>query len=265
MGLYLIHHGVKGQEWGVRNGPPYPIDHKIMKKGTRLNSVSGDYKVGTNYLNSGRPLYTYNPDDEWDSKVYKGPFSYYLVRDRGKQFIKEHKFEVIKDLKMPTRKEREREFKDLYADKKFKKDLIDTLKNIQGQLVKYNVASTPEMKEKIKNLDVKRLKTDEDYEVAYEIFGHAMEAQHAYKSTHEYMERMSKKYDAMVDDNNQGIYNNTHDPVIIFRANESLKALNDMAVDNEGYLADTINGKEIMDNYNYVKNELAKEGKNVKL
>ncbi|MCI9004441.1 MAG: hypothetical protein HFH39_04215 [Lachnospiraceae bacterium] len=23
---YLVHHGVKGQKWGVRNGPPYPLD-----------------------------------------------------------------------------------------------------------------------------------------------------------------------------------------------------------------------------------------------
>ena len=25
----LMHHGVKGQKWGVRNGPPYPIDKKF--------------------------------------------------------------------------------------------------------------------------------------------------------------------------------------------------------------------------------------------
>ena len=23
---YLIHHGVKGQKWGEKNGPPYPLD-----------------------------------------------------------------------------------------------------------------------------------------------------------------------------------------------------------------------------------------------
>lgn len=26
--LYLVHHGIKGQKWGVKNGPPYPLDDK---------------------------------------------------------------------------------------------------------------------------------------------------------------------------------------------------------------------------------------------
>ena len=27
-GLYLAHHGIEGQKWGVQNGPPYPLDSK---------------------------------------------------------------------------------------------------------------------------------------------------------------------------------------------------------------------------------------------
>ena len=23
---YIVHHGIKGQQWGVENGPPYPLD-----------------------------------------------------------------------------------------------------------------------------------------------------------------------------------------------------------------------------------------------
>lgn len=26
--MYLYHHGIDGQKWGVRHGPPYPLDHK---------------------------------------------------------------------------------------------------------------------------------------------------------------------------------------------------------------------------------------------
>lgn len=28
----LEHHGIDGQKWGVRNGPPYPLDRKKIKK-----------------------------------------------------------------------------------------------------------------------------------------------------------------------------------------------------------------------------------------
>ncbi len=28
---YLCHHGIKGQHWGVKNGPPYPLDAKISR------------------------------------------------------------------------------------------------------------------------------------------------------------------------------------------------------------------------------------------
>ncbi len=39
--LTLSHHGIKGQKWGKRNGPPYPLDynsHSVSEK--RLNSKS---------------------------------------------------------------------------------------------------------------------------------------------------------------------------------------------------------------------------------
>lgn len=37
---YIAHHGIKGQKWGVRNGPPYPLNRSVstgksLKKGTQ--------------------------------------------------------------------------------------------------------------------------------------------------------------------------------------------------------------------------------------
>lgn len=29
---YISHHGIEGQQWGVRNGPPYPLDKATKKK-----------------------------------------------------------------------------------------------------------------------------------------------------------------------------------------------------------------------------------------
>ena len=43
--LYLAHHGIKGQKWGTRNGPPYPLDdsdHSAREK--KLNK--GKYSQG---------------------------------------------------------------------------------------------------------------------------------------------------------------------------------------------------------------------------
>ena len=30
--IYLVHHGIDGQKWGVRNGPPYPLNHNHNSK-----------------------------------------------------------------------------------------------------------------------------------------------------------------------------------------------------------------------------------------
>lgn len=32
MGNYICHHGIKGQKWGDKNGPPYPLDKSVSTK-----------------------------------------------------------------------------------------------------------------------------------------------------------------------------------------------------------------------------------------
>lgn len=39
---HLAHHGIKGQKWGIRNGPPYPLDHKDDVK-IRMKGINGHY------------------------------------------------------------------------------------------------------------------------------------------------------------------------------------------------------------------------------
>lgn len=77
----LYHYGIKGQKWGVRRGPPYPIEDTVMRTGTRLNNVNTN--PFQNETRSDRWLYTYNPDDSWDSSVCKGPFAVYLMKTKG--------------------------------------------------------------------------------------------------------------------------------------------------------------------------------------
>lgn len=35
----LVHHGIKGQKWGVRNGPPYPIDSEKAERTTKSGKM----------------------------------------------------------------------------------------------------------------------------------------------------------------------------------------------------------------------------------
>lgn len=40
---YLMHHGIPGQKWGVRNGPPYPLDRKASHRSK--SSITYEKKV----------------------------------------------------------------------------------------------------------------------------------------------------------------------------------------------------------------------------
>lgn len=271
--VFLAHHGIKGQKWGIRryqnpdgsltpegkirygSGPnDYgPIEDTVLKSGTVLRSVSSKHIDANSYKNSGKPLYVYNKENEWDNKVYKGPFSKYLVMYRGARFIAEFEYKTISDLKMPTKAERVGEFKSLYGDKKYSKDLKRTMGSIQKQLRAANIGSQASQ-----TVDLNNLKTDDDFAAAYEVFNHAMEAQHNFKSTSEYVRRMSSKYDAMVDDNNQGIYNAANDPIVVFKTDKLISQ-------NAGMPVKFLTLEEINDNTESVRKELKKRGERVKL
>lgn len=248
---FLAHHGVKGQQWGVRNGPPYPIENKVMRKGTRVNSVSvNKSKLGK--TKSDRWLYTYNPNDSWDSKVYKGAYATFLQRYRGSK-VYEHSYEVVKDLKMPTKKERLDEYVKLYEQNK--EQVAKDLENVQNYINRSGLSKNDNYKG-AGNVDLKNLKTQKDFEDSYVLLNIAMENISAFKTTKKYADIMATKFDAMVDDNNQGIYNETHDPVIFFRANEALKEV--------GWVR-KVPYSEIKKNYSDVKDELSKKGKKILL
>ena len=233
---YIAHHGIKGQKWGVRNGPPYPIEDKVLKKGTVLGNVSA-YKdpIGFSSKNK-RWMYFYNPNDEWDKKVYEGPFSYYLkkrYRQYGDVIIKKYRYETVRDLKMPTYKERIDLFKDLlngpngqkYFDEMTKHN--DWRKNNGYKYAKSLPASNLYFG-KTKNVSNFLKQKEDDIKEAYQwAFGSLMEDISQYKFAQEYANKISEKYDAMVDDNNVNKYNNVHDPIIIFKVESAIRKLDE--------------------------------------
>lgn len=48
---YLEHHGIKGQKWGVRNGPPYPLDYEDHNASEKSKNSKGSLD---NYENNNK-------------------------------------------------------------------------------------------------------------------------------------------------------------------------------------------------------------------
>lgn len=266
-GTVGMHHGVRkyqykdgsltpaGRErYGVgpardKNATPYPIEDKVLRKGTKLNSIEYVYDP-SGFKKKWK--YTYNPENEWDSKVYRGAFSVYKS-NWGRFPLKDVSYEVTRDLKMPNSKERYEAFKKVYNENK--KVAVKDLKNVQGILKRYNFGkNTDENDRKQVTVDLSNLKTEDDYKAAYSVFNHAMENVNAFKTTKKYAKLMEKNFDAMVDDNNRGVYNEAQDPIIIFNKKD-LKWLNtDYNVLDNMYK-----------NYTDVKTVLNAQGKALKL
>lgn len=277
--MHLQHHGIKGQKWGVRNGPPYPIEDKTLHKGMKLRSVSAWQNPEKRAARDKTWMYFYNPDDEYDKAVYEGAFATYLqdYRYSGRQTIARYEYEVVKDLQMPNRKERFEAFKGILNEnnKQALKDMADVQDRFKRQYIgrNKNDISNPAHK-KMLEVNLKKLKTEDDYEAAYLLFNHCMENIGKYETAKKYADYMTKHYDAMVDDNNQGVYNRAHDPIIIFRVDEAIKRLDTELPKNleeaiEAVKMDKgtryLHPSEIEDNYRKVAEEMRKYGRNVAL
>lgn len=67
---YLVHHGIKGQKWGVQNGPPYPLDHQRQKQYKRAKTINTAAKLGIGAsIVAGTPIMDIIKNS--DHKVFK--------------------------------------------------------------------------------------------------------------------------------------------------------------------------------------------------
>ena len=110
--MILIHHGVKGQQWGVKHGPPYPIQKGAgvtIKMGAKFSRLS-QYDESTS---KGHAYVTYLQSDK---EHYKGFFGIVLKRRNPTATVKQHTLIAKKDLKSPDFETRKKTFEELYEN-----------------------------------------------------------------------------------------------------------------------------------------------------
>ena len=65
---YLMHHGIDGQKWGVKHGPPYPLDDS-KSTGSRLKTKKKKKKsLGQRFNEWANKKYNENHKDEYEAK-----------------------------------------------------------------------------------------------------------------------------------------------------------------------------------------------------
>lgn len=75
---YLMHHGIKGQKWGIENGPPYPLNDNVkaiayrggvLKDGTQLNINKRDVAQARKLVNKNIKYLSTNELNEYRNRL----------------------------------------------------------------------------------------------------------------------------------------------------------------------------------------------------
>lgn len=147
MSYYLMHHGIKGQSWGVTNGPPYPLDAEDHNSSEKKKGTSGwtkeakkeakkDLKKAKNKYNVA--VNTYNVKTNYGNKYVPGAYKE-LKKEQQSYNISKQKYDDKKsELKSKDQKyisERQKKYEQEYLDKGFTKDEARTqaYKKVQTQ------------------------------------------------------------------------------------------------------------------------------------
>lgn len=90
---YLMHHGIRGQKWGVKNGPPYPLDSSqksASEKKYRVSRITSDLSEASKKFNKAYNKTIKSEDFSWDVDHVIDAMSFYdkkSVIDHGANFV----------------------------------------------------------------------------------------------------------------------------------------------------------------------------------
>lgn len=224
--MTLFHHGVKGQQWGVLHGPPYPVDKNDhvtrIRKGTTIKRLC----VNDESTAKGHAYVTYLKSD---TEHYKGFFGARLSAIHKGADVYSITMKAKHDLLSPSKKERVKTFIEMYMD-----DPV-----IAKELGSYHKSDyhefTPLPKKfyewKYSRLNAQQLKTK-----GYDTFVRSLGGNEYIRS--EYFKKLAQKgYSFVNDDQDAGRFGKV--PSIIFDREKSTEYKNQ----------NVISKKEIMDTW----------------
>lgn len=244
---FLVHHGIKGQEWGVRNGPPYPLKghnirrqhYQLSEKGDKKYTIAKGTKTQTlsydkNRLNNTdmyfatltekdrafyRALFNKKaPSDAYDENGKKIGSKFYLKYNLGTQ--------AAKDVKMANEREGIEAFTKLVENSRDFSNFVSDKKRL-GTLIDERRAAFEGYKEALDTLDKIQNKsyrwTSDDMAKLYRLFNYALGAQGTdidRQKARFFKELKSQGYGAVLD-TNDALYGRFHreSPAIIFDTN----------------------------------------------
>lgn len=192
----LYHYGIKGQQWGVQHGPPYPIDketHKtIVKRGTKIHRLTTRDESKA----KGHAYVTYRKED---NARYEGFFAALLRTKKGpfgyNDPIWTMTYSAAEDLVSPSKKERVDTFI----------ELLDKDPNFLESITK----NKHKQNKMLENKDTYGFK-----KFAGSLGGNQYGQQQYFKAL------KKKGYNYVIDDDDAG--RNGHEPAIILDRNKSL-------------------------------------------
>lgn len=206
----LSHHGIKGQQWGVRHGPPYPIQKGsgvTLRMGTKISRLS----IYDESIAKGHAYVNYN---NLDKDHYKGFFAARLKAVNKGANVYAIDFTASRDLHSPSEQTRMQTFKDLYKnDPEIRKELARYYKS-------NHIKWAPDFiyERKFKDLDGKKLE-----KLGYDTFVRSI-GDNRRKTREKYFAELVKQgYDFVMDDmDGQHMLKYGREPSIIFDREKSL-------------------------------------------
>lgn len=207
----LSHHGIKGQQWGVKHGPPYPIqkDNGVtLRMGTKISRLS----IYDESVSKGHAYVNYN---NYDKEHYKGFFASRLKAVNKGAKVYSIEFTAKQDLRSPNYCTRMQTFKDLYKnDPEIRKELAKYYKS-------NHIKFAPDFiyERKFKNLNDKQLE-----KFGYDTFVRSIGDKKRKTREKYFAELVKQGYSFVMDDmDGQHMLKYGLEPAIIFDRDASLK------------------------------------------